>query len=190
MPGKFWNSKENKILKKHYSNVSWKELLRLLPGRTRPAISLHAERDLGLRRINLAKRPYTAKEKAIILEYFPEASREKIMTLLPGRSWIGIRFFARFSLNLNRVHLRPSWSKEELTLLREAVEESRKANPRQDLSKLLECLMQKTGRSKVAIDAKMRALQLSWQRQISIVGVDSDARINEDKKWLKNLRTR
>lgn len=234
----FWTGKEDALLRKHFPSDRWDDLLRIFSGRSRPAIYLRATRGLGMCRKNLEKMPYSDKEKEILKKHYSVVSPEKLMRMLPNRTWLAVKSFAKNSLGLGREHLR-SWTPEELEVLRkhyssapwevltrlfpnksrpaislqgmrlgmkrgekwfwserdmkillQAVKDSAKIRSQQQFNDLVNGVADKIGRTPGAIKVKIHALNLKWQCRISVVGAESDARIQEDKKWLQNSRVR
>jgi hypothetical protein len=152
-----WNSKEDKILRKKYPAAPWLELLRLLRGRTRVAIFLHAERQLCLKRVDPNKKPYSEEEKRIINKLFPNPNvpREVIIASLPGRTWHAVNVFARNYLALKRPRVSPIWSEEQTKIFSEALLKLKSVKDRYAAQEIIEELEKTTGRKPKSIKNKL-----------------------------------
>lgn len=218
MPKTPWTKKENELLRKHFPSGRWEDLLRIFKGRSRPAIYLRATRSLGLHRKNLGNMPYSDKEKEILKKHYSVVSPDKLMKMLPNRTWLAVKSFATNSLRLSRKQLccwtpeelealrkhypnsswtvlmglfpnktrsaislqgmrlgmkrgeRWFWSEQETKILLQAVKDSAKIRTQQQFNDLVGGVADKIGRTLGAIKVKIRALNLKWQCQISVVG--------------------
>jgi len=92
-----WGKEEIEILKKYYPTTSNKDLLTLLPNRTRRAIINKAE-ELGLKKKNIF---WSKEEIEILKKHYFSSSWEELTKLLPNRSKNAIRHKAQ-KLGLNR----------------------------------------------------------------------------------------
>ena len=91
-----WTPEEDKILEENYSHLSTRELSKtLLPRRTLRAIYMRAI-FLGLKKAyfywKIPKHPlWTPEEYAILREHFASTRQDKLMVLLPRRTWTAIK---------------------------------------------------------------------------------------------------
>jgi len=74
------------------------------------------------------RKEYSEEEKDILREYYPTMPKERLMELLPGRSWISIKNYASGKLNLRRHAGKPGgvkgskirrWTEEEDGIVRQ-----------------------------------------------------------------------
>jgi len=82
---KYWSSREVSLLRKFYPEMWIKDLIKMFPGRTKDTIAVKAL-SLGLPSAKL----WQPEENDILYKNFAEASEEKLMKLLPKRSWLAI----------------------------------------------------------------------------------------------------
>ena len=83
---KYWSDKEVSLLKKYYpKQLRVKDLVRMFPNRTKSTIVVKAF-GLGLSSAKL----WRPEENDILYKNFAEASEEKLLKLLPKRSWPAI----------------------------------------------------------------------------------------------------
>ncbi|WP_150129938.1 SANT/Myb-like DNA-binding domain-containing protein [Sinorhizobium sp. RAC02] len=78
---KLWSAVEDELIKRLYPN--YVAILTELPHRTYSACRTRA-RTLGVVK---ERPPYTAKELSIVRRLYPAGDREKLLALLPGRTW-------------------------------------------------------------------------------------------------------
>jgi len=119
-----WTEKENRIIKTKYSKKTKEELLKLLTDRTGPAITGRAC-TLKLRKEG---RPYTPKyrkdvkstfwskrELKRLIKYYPNATENALIRLLPKRHWNSIKVMA----HKNGLTRWKKWSEKELAIIKE-----------------------------------------------------------------------
>lgn len=82
---KYWSSREISLLKKLYPKMWVKDLTKIFPGRTKDTITAKAL-SLGLPSAKL----WQTKENNILHRYFVDTSKNKLLRLLPKRSWKAI----------------------------------------------------------------------------------------------------
>jgi len=80
-----WSNKEINLLTRLYPTVRVKYLIEKFPYRTKATIVAKAL-SLGL----LSRKLWQLEENNILHQYFAEVSKEKLLKLLPKRSWIAI----------------------------------------------------------------------------------------------------
>lgn len=107
-----WTMHESEILKQHYPTATKSTLLSLLPKRTWCAVRSYAQHVLKLQR-KIGPARWNEQEKQILKRYYTTSSKNKILELLPGRSWSAARTYAQRKLKFHRLQKTPPWKKEE-----------------------------------------------------------------------------
>jgi len=107
----------------------------------------------------IPKRPFSAKEKAILLRHFMAASWPSLVELLPGRSRDQI-YACACQMGLRRK--RSAYSSAELALIHRAVEDSKKIDNDERFNKIIVELESRLKRSAHGIGHKMRQLGIQW----------------------------
>lgn len=106
-----WTRQETDTLTAHYPNKTLKELMLLLPSRSKSAIINQ------IFFLNLRKRDFwTAEEDNTMKLFYPTCKRKEILLLFPGRSWSSIYKRAAL-LNIHRSRQPEKSALERFTLL-------------------------------------------------------------------------
>ena len=108
-----WSDEEIRILRDNYGKMSTKELQKLLPGRSKSAISARACVE-GLSYIKVNR--WSNEEIQILHDNYGNISIDELQKLLPGRSINGIRHRV-ISENLTIKKSDIKWSNEEIQIL-------------------------------------------------------------------------
>lgn len=87
MPRRFWTEKEKDILEKNWLDFPRNEIANLLPNKSLGGISKMALR-MGLpSKRRFRRRLWTEREEKILRENWKDLPKEKLMRILPNRSW-------------------------------------------------------------------------------------------------------
>ena len=109
-----WTEDEIGIIKEHYPSGGIKQVMELLPHRTRGSIHHKAHR-MGIKYDNS---PWNKKEIRILTDNYPKGGKKLVRELLPHRTYYAIRSMAyELRIVYENYFAETGWTEEELDII-------------------------------------------------------------------------